>query len=164
CKNVGRSIYKYQKQNASCGSFHLPKTSTTKLFGTMTGRDDAAVGLNSAAGKNSLCVFRSNAIVFEPVRVLIVSTAVYLSGASWRMTDTVPSPHELKTSFNSGSNELASTRSPMGTVATIFPLSEFMTKRALLRQPTNRRWLRASIAMLTGVLAGAIGQRSSTLS
>src|SRR5262249_48422989 len=133
--------------------------------GTIVGRPCglSGFGLKSADGRNSLCVLRSSAIVFAPVLVLIVSTAVYLSGPSWWKTDTVPSPQEENTSPVSGSKAAASTRSPIGSLATTLPLSALTTTISLLRQPTNRRWVLVSIARPVGVAPGASGQVSSTV-
>src|SRR3989442_958069 len=49
-----------------------------------------------------LCVFKSRAMVLAPGAVFTVSSTLYLSGDSWRITVTVLSPLELNTRRVSG--------------------------------------------------------------
>src|SRR5882672_5374880 len=93
----------------------------------------------SAVDRNSSWVLGSSAMVLAFGRVLTVSTAEYLSGLSWWITEIVPSPLERKIRRESSSNAVASTWSPMGSVVTTFPDSESTTAMTLLRQPMNRR-------------------------
>ena len=62
----------------------------------------AGAGPKSANGKNILCVFKSRAMVLAPGAVFTVSSTLYLSGDSWRITVTVLSPLELNTRRVSG--------------------------------------------------------------
>src|SRR5262249_37815073 len=98
-----------------------------------------AGGLKSAAGTNSRWVLGSSAMVLERGRVAIVPDGVYLSADSCLITATVPSPHEQNTNFVSVSNAPASTPSPIGTEATVLPVSVESTTSDLLRHPTNSR-------------------------
>src|SRR5580658_2943247 len=118
----------------------------------------------SAVDRKRRCVLGSSAIVFALGKVLTFSTTEYLPGLSWRITVIVPSPLELKTSREAGSKAVASTWSPIGSVAITCPVSAFMTAITLLRHPINRRRFCRSIAILDGDAQGAVGQRCSTFS
>src|SRR5437667_12902732 len=76
-------------------------------------------------------------MVFAPRSVASVCTTVSLSGASSWAIVTVPSPQELKASCVPGSNALASTPQPMGTVATTLPLVLSIIKMMVMMDSTN---------------------------
>src|ERR1700691_6211500 len=105
-----------------------------------------------------MCVLGSSAMVRAPFSVLTFSTTVYLSGeSSWITVSTPSCPQEFNTYFVSGSNQVASTPSPIGTVVTTLPVSAFITAIILLSQPENRRRVLVSMAMPDGSSQGASG-------
>src|ERR1700722_11755700 len=102
-------------------------------------------------------------MVRAPFSVVTFSTTVYLSGESSLITVSTPScPHELKTYFVPGSNHVASTPAPIGTVVTTLPVSAFITDIILLSQPEKRRRDLASMARPDGSSHGASGHLLST--
>src|ERR1700733_3312807 len=97
-------------------------------------------------------------MVRAPVAVFTFSTTVYLSGeSSWITVSTPSCPHEFKTYFVPGSNQVASTPAPIGTVVTTLPVSASITAIILLSHPENRRRVLVSIAMPDGSSQGARG-------
>src|SRR6266581_5608714 len=101
--------------------------SSVNVPGTCVGRGRGFSGVAAGGGPNSevtvyiLWLPVSNVMVRAPRCVEIVSTTVYLSGESSCVTVIVPSPQEANANCVDGSKLLASTPSPMGTLATILP-------------------------------------------
>src|SRR5260370_1205477 len=93
----------------------------------------AGAGPRSGWKRYALCVTGSTAIVFAPANVATVATTVYLSGASWWTTVTLPSPpFGMYISFFDGSHPRASTRVPFVMGATILPVLASTTTDVLL--------------------------------
>src|SRR6267143_2126172 len=99
---------------------YLPKMSSVNVFGICVGRGRGFSGVAAGGGPKS-DVPVSSVIVRAPRCVEIVSTTVYLSGESSCATVIVPSPQDANARDVDGSKLLASTPSPMGTLATILP-------------------------------------------
>src|SRR5271169_477112 len=99
----------------------------------------------------------SRVMVRAPRCVGMDSTSENLPGASSCATVSVPSPHEANANPVPGSNRLASTPVPMGTVPTTFPVLPSTNAIILLWQPTTNRSYLASIANPEGESQGASG-------
>src|SRR5579859_2517510 len=124
----------------------------------------AAGGIMSAAGRYSVCVFRSSAIVRALFFVETFSATEYLSGESSCTTVNVPlSPFDENARLVPGSNAAASAPSPVLGVAITFPESASTTAIISLSQTAKSRRVFVSIASPDGSLHGASGQRCSTV-
>src|ERR1700716_3328142 len=118
----------------------------------------AGTGPRSGWKRYALCVTGSTAIVFAPANVATVATTVYLSGASWWTTVTLPSPpFGMYISFFDGSHPKASTRVPFVMDATTLPVLASTTTDVLL-QPEKMRFDALSYAIPVGPSHGASGQ------
>src|SRR6185312_11683162 len=102
-------------------------------------------------------------IVRAPGFVCTVSEETNRSADNSLMTERVPSPFELNTSLRTGSNAAPSLRAPIGSVATVAPVSRFKTTRTLLEQLENNLLVVRSIAMPCGVRQVGIVQCAVTL-
>src|SRR5262249_57582789 len=91
--------------------------------------------------------------------VLAFCTTENLSGeSSWTTVRVQSPPLEVNATSSFGSNPLASTPRPIGTVVSNLPLSELTIAITLLPQPANKRWCFWSIARPEGSSHPAIGQ------
>src|SRR5712692_8579482 len=93
----------------------------------------------SAVTRYTVWVSVSSAMVRAYFCVSAFCTTENLSAGSSRTTVSVPSPFELNAKLVPGSNALASTPSPIGTVVTTFPVSAFTMAITLLWHPAKSR-------------------------